>query len=64
MNKLDKNVEVAKSLSSLYMAMSRYFEAEREAREDNKAIYMELARIEVKRIKELTGGKVIQMFEE
>jgi hypothetical protein len=64
MNKLDKNVEVAKSLSSLYMAMSRYFEAEREAREDNKEIYMELARIEVKRIKELTGGKVIQMFEE
>lgn len=64
MNKLDKNVEIAKSLSSLYMAMSRYFEAEREAREDNKAIYMELARIEVKRIKELTGGKVIQMFEE
>ena len=64
MNKLDKNVEIAKSLSSLYMAMNRYFEAEREAREDNKAIYMELARIEVKRIKELTGGKVIQMFEE
>ena len=64
MNKLDKNVEIAKSLSSLYMAMSRYFEAEREDREDNKAIYMELARIEVKRIKELTGGKVIQMFEE
>lgn len=64
MNKLDKNVEIAKSLSSLYMAMSRYFEAEREAREDNKEIYMELARIEVKRIKELTGGKVIQMFEE
>ena len=64
MNKLDKNVEIAKSLSSLYMAMSRYFEAEHEDREDNKEIYMELARIEVKRIKELTGGKVIQMFEE
>lgn len=51
------------SLNGLFLAMDEYFKAEAEGRKDNMGAYQQMARMEVKELREIRNGdNVIPMF--